>query len=220
MRSDGPFGFLLITTDPTLRSGATGSAYELVRKRLALAQWPLYKSTRHRSQIEKGARVAFYVAGHREHHGEVIASALVQSTESGRGLTVDPQEYFTDPPAKALRLIDVLYVDTPVPLRPVLPSLSFCPRNLDKWGAVVLGGAIDISDPILLLEVLFGTSGVLADCETACDGNDDGVLNLADCIGLLAYVFAGGFPPDEPFPECGTDPTPDSLSCDSPASCP
>lgn len=73
--------------------------------------------------------------------------------------------------------------------------------------------AVDISDAVKVLEDLFG-SGVPPLCEDACDCNDDGAENIADAIYLLAALFSGGPAPSGPYPECGTDPTPDALGCE------
>jgi hypothetical protein len=74
-------------------------------------------------------------------------------------------------------------------------------------------GITNISDPITVLRYLFQGSSSL-NCENSGDMNDDGVLNITDPIGLLGYLFQGGFtPPPAPFPDCGTDPTYDDVTC-------
>ncbi|MBN1420998.1 MAG: DUF2341 domain-containing protein [Planctomycetes bacterium] len=52
-------------------------------------------------------------------------------------------------------------------------------------------------------------------CARILDIDDDGILDLSDAIFGLRYLFESGPPPPQPFPACGRDPTPDSLSCDS-----
>ena len=74
-------------------------------------------------------------------------------------------------------------------------------------------GGLDVSDPIQKLNYLFG-SGIVG-CESALDFNDDGLINLADVVGSLAFVFEGLNSPVAPFPNCGSDSTADSLSCSS-----
>lgn len=71
---------------------------------------------------------------------------------------------------------------------------------------------LDLTDGIFLLERLF----LLPEepiCKDACDTNDDGRLNMTDAIYVFNFLFLGGPAPPAPFPECGTDPTPDDLSC-------
>ena len=44
--------------------------------------------------------------------------------------------------------------------------------------------------------------------------NDSGAVDLTDPVFLLNFLFAGRFPsPPAPFAECGSDPTPDDLTC-------
>ncbi|HLU47983.1 MAG TPA: hypothetical protein VK116_07855, partial [Planctomycetota bacterium] len=70
----------------------------------------------------------------------------------------------------------------------------------------------DIGDVVFLLNYLFQNGPELL-CEKAADSNDDGTLDLSDSIHLLLFLFRGGLAPTAPFPDCGTDPTPDSLTC-------
>lgn len=76
---------------------------------------------------------------------------------------------------------------------------------------------LNISDPVTLLAVLF--NGGAVDCQSACDGNDDGGVDLSDAVYLLGAVFSGGTPPPAPYPGCGSDPTADALTCVT-SSCP
>lgn len=73
--------------------------------------------------------------------------------------------------------------------------------------------AVGIADPVALLGYLF--SGGSIDCQSACDANDDGSVQLSDAIAILGSLFSGSGPLPEPFPACGTDPTPDTLTCAS-----
>ena len=45
------------------------------------------------------------------------------------------------------------------------------------------------------------------------DANDDGQPDVSDAVFLLRYLFSAGAPPPAPFPESGTDQTPDGLWC-------
>lgn len=71
---------------------------------------------------------------------------------------------------------------------------------------------LDIGDAIFILNYLF-QNGPSPSCMDAADLNDDGAVNIADPIFLLNYQFRDGQAPPEPFPEEGTDPTTDGLSC-------
>jgi hypothetical protein len=70
-----------------------------------------------------------------------------------------------------------------------------------------------------VLRFLF-SGGPTPGCLDAADSNDSGSIDLTDAVHLLSYLFLGGPAPAEPFAECGTDPTEDSLSCESFTSCP
>ncbi|MEC9477359.1 MAG: endonuclease [Planctomycetota bacterium] len=72
--------------------------------------------------------------------------------------------------------------------------------------------SIDISDPIMVLEYLFG-AGTQLSCPDAADGNDDGELNIADAVGILQFLFNNAGPLPAPYPDAGEDPTSDSLGC-------
>lgn len=73
-------------------------------------------------------------------------------------------------------------------------------------------GALDLSDPIAQLAMLFSGS-TPTPCQDALDANDDGATNIADPVFLLAYLFSQGSPPAAPFPACGADATADGLDC-------
>lgn len=74
---------------------------------------------------------------------------------------------------------------------------------------------IDIADAVTTLASLFDPSADPLRCDKAGDANDDGAVDISDPIFTLALLFtAGSPPPSAPYPDCGEDPTADSLSCD------
>jgi len=79
-------------------------------------------------------------------------------------------------------------------------------------------GSFNISDPIFALNYLFAAGSI--PCEKSLDLNDAGQTDLADVILMLQGIFGSGGLPPAPFPGCGVDPTPDTLSCDSFPGCP
>ncbi|MBC8262267.1 MAG: hypothetical protein H8E43_10660 [Planctomycetia bacterium] len=75
---------------------------------------------------------------------------------------------------------------------------------------------IDLSDPVLLLEEIFG-SGTGLPCESSADINIDGSLQLDDVITLLGFVFSGSpHALPAPFPNCDLDINPTVLTCMEP----
>ena len=81
-----------------------------------------------------------------------------------------------------------------------------------------LDGALDISDAVFALSVLF--SGQAAGCQDALDSNDDGNADIGDSVFLLSFFFSGGAIPPPPNGSCGSDPTPDALNCADLQNCP
>ena len=71
--------------------------------------------------------------------------------------------------------------------------------------------SVDIADAIGILAVLF--QGQPNSCWDAMDTNDSGQATIADAIYLVSYLFTSGPAPHAPFPNCGADPTADSLGC-------
>ncbi len=55
--------------------------------------------------------------------------------------------------------------------------------------------------------------------EGLLEANATGTVDLTDAVYLLNFLFTGGAPLAAPFFECGSDPTPDGLSCDSFPAC-
>ncbi len=80
-------------------------------------------------------------------------------------------------------------------------------------------GLVDIGDPVFLLSALF-TVDAAPTCDDACDTNDDGGLDIGDAIHGLSALFGGGPTPTSPYPNCGTDPSTDTLECAAFEACP
>ncbi len=76
---------------------------------------------------------------------------------------------------------------------------------------------IDLADAIRGLGYLF--LGEQVTCLDACDMDDQGSVDIADPIYLLAHLFANGPAPPPPYPACGADETEDELTCETSA-CP
>jgi hypothetical protein len=76
---------------------------------------------------------------------------------------------------------------------------------------------IDISDSVALIFHLFLDAP--AACESAADADDNDILDLADVLYGLNFLFQGGLAFAAPFPGCGMDPAPSGLGCADPG-CP
>ena len=79
-----------------------------------------------------------------------------------------------------------------------------------------------LADGLFLLRYGFVPMSPSPPCLDAADVNDDGrVEPLVDGLSLLNWAFVpGNPPPPDPYPTCGTDPTPDLLGCGSSPFCP
>lgn len=144
-----PFGFILVTSDPDLLSGTRGTAYLLAKARLDSGLWPIYARTANRARLVPGAPLAFYIAGTKRNSGMIVATARVRDRREGHQIRgpVDPEKYMTDQPATVLELEDVRYLKTPLEFRTKLKLLSFRPKNLTKWGTILMGGCRAVSEP-------------------------------------------------------------------------
>ncbi|MFN0060038.1 MAG: PQQ-dependent sugar dehydrogenase [Planctomycetota bacterium] len=80
---------------------------------------------------------------------------------------------------------------------------------------------LNLADAIFLLSRIF-SGGATGSCDDACDGNDDGAINIADVIRILGAFFGDIVVPlPSPYPACGIDPTAvDGLGCAAAAGCP
>jgi len=86
-------------------------------------------------------------------------------------------------------------------------------------GEVNGDGAIDLSDTISILLLLFVSTGDPL-CLDAMDSDDSGATDISDAVYLLNYLFLGEAEPPPPFEPCGEDTTPDDLGCEPIAQCP
>lgn len=80
----------------------------------------------------------------------------------------------------------------------------------------------NIADAIFLLSFLFPMGmPPQPTCRDACDGNDDGCLDIGDPVSILGALFGGAGVLPAPFMTCGYDPTPqDRMGCLNYDGCP
>ncbi len=78
-------------------------------------------------------------------------------------------------------------------------------------------GNHDISDPVKILDYLFGSGQVT--CLAALNTNGDASVDLADVIYELDWLFMGSAAPTTPFPNCGAESSA-SLGCTAFSGCP
>ena len=79
---------------------------------------------------------------------------------------------------------------------------------------------VDIGDALAILEYLFSGRST-PPCLDAADASDSGRVSISSAVYILFWLFQGGSPPPLPGPfQCGVDPTPDALGCNSYPLCP
>ena len=71
--------------------------------------------------------------------------------------------------------------------------LTECSLGDARRGDVNIDGSLDIADPVMLLNHLFG-GGPLT-CRPAAEVTGDGNTDISDPVYLLNYLFAAGSPP-------------------------
>ncbi|MFN0059511.1 MAG: hypothetical protein ACKVX7_13725 [Planctomycetota bacterium] len=176
------------------------------------------------------------------HSGEPYSNAPWSATISPAEVVWATESFATNPNANALRwdtMYNFRFLSAQAPATGAVTLTLFKPgatttvvAQLPAPGSAIveqrfirgdvnLDGFINIADPVTLLEVLFVPGSGLLDCEKAADANDDGTRDIADVITHLNSLFVPLTPPlAAPYPDCGFDPTPDTLSCEDFAPCP
>lgn len=94
-------------------------------------------------------------------------------------------------------------------------GFRYVPEDGFRRGNCNADGNTDITDAIALLGYLFLGSEE-PPCLEACNADDDATLTISDAVVVLSFLFTGGVPPQPPYPDCGTDPTPSDISCNTP----
>ena len=135
--------FLLITTKQYDEYGNIIEAPDVFRRRIDQNYWALYSQTRNKDAIKQNAHVLFFVSG-KNNGGTLVGRAQVaeKSSQVIRGSSIE--EHGTV--VAYLRFKEVTLFSNPISFREVLPQLSFCPKNMKKWGVVLMGGVRRLSD--------------------------------------------------------------------------
>ncbi len=134
-----------------------------------------------------------------------VASVVVQVNPEGTMATVRV------PPSYVTGEVDLVFVDG---FGSEISSFSGGFTYFDDGtfirGDVSCDGLVNLADVSAIAAYVAGAGSVPVVLDAA-DIDDDGVVHIGDAVLLASWLFSGGAPPAAPFPEAGTDPTPDGL---------
>ena len=96
---------------------------------------------------------------------------------------------------------------------------ALCIRRVDRVkntefvrGDANVDGQVDIDDGVAIFRTV--ADGVSGNCDKTADVDDSGAVGPEDVAFLFEFLFRGGGAPSLPFPDLGSDPTPDDgLEC-------
>lgn len=144
--------FIMVASDAETVGGATADSFDIAMLRLKNSYWPLHERTRNRKVLKTGDKVLIYCGGKRKNGKKVIASALISKISKKPSRTKIPEEdnFVTGNAYEILCLSNIMLFESPVDFKSLLPELSFCPKNMEKWGVVLHGGARRILAPDFL----------------------------------------------------------------------
>jgi hypothetical protein len=137
--------FILVANDTENVDGKIKPALDIAKNRISRMTWPLYLRTHNRRRISVGDICLIYLAGRKELSQHVVYEALVDEVNATGGNSLCEGDIVTEPAATTLQFSKVERLAHPRNIRNILPKLSFCPRNLSKWGAIFQGGCTLIS---------------------------------------------------------------------------
>lgn len=142
------------------------SAKQLVQRRLQDACWPIGPSTSNKDRLREGDRAVIYLAGSSssksdsdvqcfvavaEICGPTIHDGWLRADRSWLGSVAPTPDY--------VRLRREVWFSEPVPIKKLLPSLSFT-RDKSRWGVSLQGGIVGIGNEDFGL--ILATAGIKA----------------------------------------------------------
>ena len=92
--------------------------------------------------------------------------------------------------------------------------VSVAPRKFLR-GDANSSYSIEVEDALTILKATFYSGIVDIQCQRAADSNNDGKIGISDSVQLLTYLYAGGAPPEAPFPFIDVDHSNSPLSCET-----
>lgn len=145
-RSEPINHFLLITSAPQHVGGKRYTSDDVIAWRLHRLAWPVYGRTRNKQAFQPGDKLLFYAGNRKPGGGFVTHSAEVAAVKPNYSAALDREDFLNPNPSSIIQLASVEALEKPVRLLDVLAELDCRPKNLRKWGVIVIGGARRISE--------------------------------------------------------------------------
>ena len=139
--------FILIASDVEKIDGQMAQSSEIAKFRLDQKYWPLHHRTRNRKIMKSGDKVLIYCGGQLRGGKSIIARAEIENIKRIYATESLPEDnrYLTGNAYEILQFREIVWIEPAIKFREILETLSFCPKNLKKWGVVLHGGARRIS---------------------------------------------------------------------------
>ncbi len=140
--------FIFSTSDSEDYKGLRIHADRIAESRLQKYLWPLYANTRNRQRIGAGDKVLIYIGGEGKLRQHIIAIGEVEDcapvTTTLR--SVDSEDVLTAAAEYIVTFSRIERLAPPINFKSLLPQLKMCPKNLSKWGVILMGGTRQIEE--------------------------------------------------------------------------
>ena len=146
--------------------------------------------------------------------GPLLHVRYEHTIDVGEVALLEPCETIGTPATEVVAVLPTGQLVTPITIAGTLTAFPAYVR-----GDANADGAVDIADPLFILNHLF-VGGPAAICPASADVTANTVIDLADPIALLAHLFSGGPPPEAPYPECGGTSDQTTVDCPQFSGCP
>jgi len=142
--------FILTSANNYDTNGLPIDAMDVLRDRLLNNKWPIYAGTRNRLKLLSGERVLFYVSS------KAVGYKIVANAEIFVARPPNLKDYCISNPSPVHSILsfkNIKFLKKNIDFKKKLPKLSFAPKNMTKWGVVVLGGCryVSLTDYMLIM---------------------------------------------------------------------
>ena len=136
--------------------------------------------------------------------GDQASTSVVVSPAGTSATVVIPASYQPG-------VVDLVFVDNFGSVLQSFPGgFNYIDDGIFLRGDATCDGSVNIADVAAIAGYVAGAGSTPVILDSA-DVDDNGVVHIGDAVLLASFLFSGGAPPAIPFPDAGTDPTPDGL---------